>query len=240
MTFRPASTASASNGSGTAGESVVGVNPGEMIHEDGIRAILAPPRYPSPTADESSLGSHESQRSTWMGRQGRDVPQACLVDILPPSVPRVPTPSLHPLQEWEGCVTEIRSDEFVADLLDLTAGRPATPSDIGSATESSLDLAPTPRYRLFELRARQARLSNDRPQGARAQLAVVRHWDGYGAGCRGFLHDYVATASSYLGEPVRDENATDLATRKNTQPTQPQPRCGSRRLRSAGVSRFPR
>lgn len=121
MTFRPASTASAPNGSGTAGESVVGVNPGELIHKDGVRAILAP-RYPSPTADESSLGSHEPQRSTWMGSQGRDVPQACLVDILPPSVPRVPTPTLHPLQEWEGCVAEIRGDEFVADLLDLTAG----------------------------------------------------------------------------------------------------------------------
>ena len=122
MTFGPVSTASAPNGSRTAGESVVGVNPGELIHEDGVRAILAPPRYPSPTADESSLGSHESQRSTWMGSQGRDVPQECLVDILPPSVPRVPTPTLHPLQEWEGCVTEIRGDEFVADLLDLTAG----------------------------------------------------------------------------------------------------------------------
>jgi len=57
-----------------------------------------------------------------MGSQGRDIPQECLLDILPPSVPRVPTPTLHPLQEWEGCVTEIRSDEFVADLLDLTAG----------------------------------------------------------------------------------------------------------------------
>ncbi len=122
MTFRPVSTASTPNGSRTAGESVAGVNPGELIHKDGVRAILAPPRYPSPTADESSLGSRESQRSTWMGSQGRDVPQACLVDILPPSVPRVPTPTLHPLQEREGCVTEIRGDEFVADLLDLTAG----------------------------------------------------------------------------------------------------------------------
>ena len=34
----------------------------------------------------------------------------------------MPTPTLHPLQEWEGYVTEIRGDEFVADLLDLTAG----------------------------------------------------------------------------------------------------------------------
>lgn len=122
MTFRQASTASAPDGSRTSGESVVGDNPGELIHKDGVRAILALPRNPSPTADESPLGSHESQRSTWMGSQGRAGSKGSLVDILLPPVSRVPTPTLHPIQEWEGCVTEIRSDEFVADLLDLTAG----------------------------------------------------------------------------------------------------------------------
>lgn len=145
MTFRPASTASAPNGSRTSGESVVGDNPGELIHEDGVRAILAPPGNPSPTGDGSSLGSHESQQSTWMGSQGRDIPQECLLDILPPSVPRVPTPTLHPLQEWEGCVTEIRSDDFVADLLDLTAG------DAVEAEEAVIpkdELSPEDRARL--------------------------------------------------------------------------------------------
>ena len=103
------------------------------------------PRDLSPTADKSSLGSPESQQSTWMGSQGRDVPQDCLVDILPPSVPRVPTPTLHPIQEWEGCVTEIRSDEFVADLLDLTAG------DVVEAEEAVIskdELSPEDKARL--------------------------------------------------------------------------------------------
>ena len=34
------------------------------------------------------------------------------------------TATLHPLQEWEGCVTEITKDEFVARLIDITAGLP--------------------------------------------------------------------------------------------------------------------
>lgn len=34
----------------------------------------------------------------------------------------VPRSSLHALQEWEGYVLEIRGDEFVARLVDLTAG----------------------------------------------------------------------------------------------------------------------
>ena len=32
------------------------------------------------------------------------------------------TPSLHALQEWEGYVTEINDSDFVANLLDITAG----------------------------------------------------------------------------------------------------------------------
>lgn len=40
--------------------------------------------------------------------------------ILPPRVSRIRTPTLHPIQEWEGRVTEIRDNEFDAILLDLT------------------------------------------------------------------------------------------------------------------------
>lgn len=145
MTVRPASTASEPDGSRTSGESVVGDNPGELIHEDGVRAILASPSTPSPTAYEYSLGSHESQWSTWMGSQGRSGPQGCLLDILPPSVSPVPTPTLHPIREWEGCVTEIRRDEFVADLLDLTAGDAVEAEE---AVISKDELSPDDRSRL--------------------------------------------------------------------------------------------
>ena len=39
----------------------------------------------------------------------------------PRATPKL-TPSLHALQEWEGYVTEINDSEFVANLLDVTAG----------------------------------------------------------------------------------------------------------------------
>ena len=42
--------------------------------------------------------------------------------LLPRRVSTVAGPALHPTQEWEGQVTEIRDDEFEARLLDLTAG----------------------------------------------------------------------------------------------------------------------
>ena len=42
--------------------------------------------------------------------------------LLAPTVPSIATPSLHPTQEWEGRVVEIREDEFEAQLIDVTAG----------------------------------------------------------------------------------------------------------------------
>jgi len=41
----------------------------------------------------------------------------------PPPPPVRPGATLHALQEWEGYVVEIEDDEFVARLIDLTAGR---------------------------------------------------------------------------------------------------------------------
>ena len=42
----------------------------------------------------------------------------------PPPVPPFPRrPTLHALQEWEGYVVDIGEEEFVARLVDLTAGR---------------------------------------------------------------------------------------------------------------------
>ena len=39
-----------------------------------------------------------------------------------PQTTAKPAASLHALQEWEGYVTEIKESEFVANLLDVTAG----------------------------------------------------------------------------------------------------------------------
>jgi len=48
-----------------------------------------------------------------------------IVSIPPPIPPMRPRPTFHALQEWEGYVVDvdIEDDEFVARLIDLTAGR---------------------------------------------------------------------------------------------------------------------
>lgn len=53
---------------------------------------------------------------------GQDADEISRIIDLPPPVDTVPTPTLHALQEWEGCVVEIGDKEFVASLIDLTAG----------------------------------------------------------------------------------------------------------------------
>ncbi len=45
-----------------------------------------------------------------------------VVDFPPPPAPRPRTATFHALQEWEGHVARIDADEFVAQLVDLTAG----------------------------------------------------------------------------------------------------------------------
>ncbi len=65
-------------------------------------------------------------------------------EILPPSPrQRVQGPVLLALQEWEGYVTDIYDDEFVARLTDLTAGRSheTEESDIPLAEISENDAA---------------------------------------------------------------------------------------------------
>ena len=46
-----------------------------------------------------------------------------LVNMLPPRAPRrVPSATFHALQEWEGYVVDVGAADFVARLVDLTAG----------------------------------------------------------------------------------------------------------------------
>ena len=47
-----------------------------------------------------------------------------IVTLPQPSARWSPSATLHALQEWEGYVVEIGEDEFVARLVDLTAGMP--------------------------------------------------------------------------------------------------------------------
>lgn len=57
-----------------------------------------------------------------VGRERHDAADR-LVNMLPPRPPRrVPSATFHALQEWEGYVVDVGAADFVARLVDLTAG----------------------------------------------------------------------------------------------------------------------
>ncbi len=59
---------------------------------------------------------------TLFTNQSRFSNQEDIVDLPVPLGDKRPTTTLCPLQEWEGYVIEISDEEFIARLLDLTAG----------------------------------------------------------------------------------------------------------------------
>lgn len=95
---------------------------GRPVDKQDLRSIWAPVADRSPTTDQSGLAANATPQPTHVSSQGNGAPQNGGVDILPPPVALVPTPSLHALQEWEGYVTDIGDDAFGARLLDVTAG----------------------------------------------------------------------------------------------------------------------
>ena len=122
MTAEVASTARAQEDSTTSRSPAPESIPGGSVHKEGLRRIWVPMTGPSPTVDRSGLAANDSTQSTQIGGQGNAKPPNGVVQILPPPVSSVPTASLHPLQEWEGYVTDIDEGEFRARLQDLTAG----------------------------------------------------------------------------------------------------------------------
>ena len=56
------------------------------------------------------------------GGRGQEAADLARIVSLPPLPRRAPAASLHALQEWEGYVVEIGETDFVARLLDMTAG----------------------------------------------------------------------------------------------------------------------
>lgn len=95
---------------------------GRPVDKQDLRPIWAPVADRSPTTDQSGLAANDPHQPTHVSGQGNGAPHNGGVDILPPPVNLVPTPSLHALQEWEGYVTDIGDDAFGARLLDVTAG----------------------------------------------------------------------------------------------------------------------
>ena len=65
-------------------------------------------------------------------------PSSGSFSLLPPTVPPIATPSLHPAQEWEGRVVEVREDEFEAQLIDVTAGD-VVPREVATIPLDDLD-----------------------------------------------------------------------------------------------------
>ena len=55
------------------------------------------------------------------GREQNNYDRYLIVNLPPPQRQR-PTPTFHALQEWEGYVLEVGDTDFVARLVDLTAG----------------------------------------------------------------------------------------------------------------------
>ncbi len=78
-------------------------------------------------ADTSTTSVRDPQADAttsrpFTGSEQNETRPARVVDLLGPRTIPKPTPSLHALQEWEGYVTEINDSDFVANLLDVTAG----------------------------------------------------------------------------------------------------------------------
>ena len=84
-----------------------------MVLPHGTDASTTNVRDPQADATTSRLFTGSEQNETRPTR---------VVNLPGPRTTPKLTPSLHALQEWEGYVTEINDAEFVANLLDVTAG----------------------------------------------------------------------------------------------------------------------
>lgn len=90
--------------------------------DDAVRAALA--RGTESSSEENTRGASAETivRPTFTGRAQLDDGLSRRIDFPTPREPRAPTTTLHPLQEWEGYVVEVGKTDFVARLIDLTAG----------------------------------------------------------------------------------------------------------------------
>ncbi len=78
-----------------------------------------------PSTLTTEVHDRDTKSETLPAFPGREQDNVGLADIvhLPPPQPRwTPADTLHPLQEWEGYVVEIGATDFMARLVDLTAG----------------------------------------------------------------------------------------------------------------------
>lgn len=76
----------------------------------------------SPTARIRDQDVESGTLPVSAGSEQEDNALSRIVTLPQPSARWSPSATLHALQEWEGYVVEIGEDEFVANLVDLTAG----------------------------------------------------------------------------------------------------------------------
>ena len=110
--------------------SLLGANGGESeievattrAHEAVRRALARIPTTSTITTTEAKTA--DPSRFNWPLDLANSADTSLLVSFPPPRVPEPPrTATFHALQEWEGHVVELGDDEFVARLVDITAGR---------------------------------------------------------------------------------------------------------------------
>ena len=88
---------------------------------DTVSALLARRYYVGGSAQISSVPEEEALPNDYTGHT-QDADGRAPVLALPPPPRRLPSPTFHALQEWEGYVLAIRNHEFEARLIDLTEG----------------------------------------------------------------------------------------------------------------------
>ncbi len=100
----------------------IGATIEDVVRDRDEFAGIVPPHG----ADTSTTSVRDPQADAttscpFTGSEQNETRPARVVNLPGPrTIPKLP--SLHALQEWEGYVTEINDSEFVANLLDITAG----------------------------------------------------------------------------------------------------------------------
>ena len=94
----------------------------DLVRQAGevVRALVHPSHTGAGTTRASEPVANPATLPAFIGRESDAVNP--IVNFRPPSPPRQRAATFYALQEWEGYVLEIDSTEFVARLVDLTAG----------------------------------------------------------------------------------------------------------------------
>lgn len=103
------------------GEDAVPESPVQNLHQQVLSLALEQEEV-SPTARIRDQDMERGTLPVSAGSEQEDNALSRIVTLPQPRVRRSSSVTLHALQEWEGYVVEIGEHEFVANLVDLTAG----------------------------------------------------------------------------------------------------------------------